>query len=625
VYPIHYYKPHPICLANIPYPHSFFTDKHHLDESIQHLQLYYPLYSNFFELTPHNYNSIGLNHRYHIQDLQHIVDYQDDNHVIVEQDVFIKFSPLLDPIKYMVGKYNLSDPRLKILPSFDSTTTECHEKILASTNASYIDCFFCYLNSVLKNHHHFVHSIDFYGSYLGIQDRYKMNVEEDLDYLTNSPFFMSNLGKIMVLENVKDHKLQSGSRGIRKKVIIQENDPISSIDLGIIELDTDMVVSMDDAMNVVEIDENNINLLPEESATEDPNVDVRRTVALGTRPLGATLTDRRSVGGDDAVNVVETSSLNLVYQKINSNKGSEDNDSDTTDSDTIQEDDDEDQDQNQEEDDEDEDQWDTETESTKTDSQDENEAMVYVFDFPVQMICLEKCTDTLDSLFVQGMTDDEAASALFQVIMILLVYQKMFRFTHNDLHTNNIMYIETDQTYLSYRYQDQYYQVPTHGRIFKIIDFGRSIYKYQKRTFCSDSFASSGDASTQYNCEPFFKSSKPRLEPSMSFDLCRLGCSIYDFVFDDEDITKNEQMEKTELQRTIQRWCTDNMGKNILYKKNGQERYPGFQLYKMIARTVQAHTPENQLSDSWFQQFRTIDQDMEDQEDIMNIDNYPVY
>ena len=606
MYPIHYFKPDPICLANIPYPHSFFTDKQYLDESIQQLQLYYPLYSNFFELTPHNYNSIGLNHRYHIQDLQHIVDYYHPQRVTIEQDVFIKFSPLLDPIKYMVGKYNLSDPRLKTLPSFDSTTTECHEKILSSTNASYIDCFFCYLNSVLKNHHHFVHSIDFYGSYLGIQDRYKMNVEEDLDYLTNSPFFMSNLGKIMVLENVKDEKLQSGSRGIRKKVIIQENEPISSIDLGIIEL--------------------------------NPNVDVRRTVALlddavvfgKARVVEASDENNANIPSEEST----TESLDLVYQKINSTKNSQDNDndSDTTDSDTIQEEDDDDDDQEHDDDqennndqEEDEDQWDTETESTKTDSQDENEAMVYVFDFPVQMICLEKCTDTLDSLFVHGMTDDEAASALFQVIMILLVYQKMFRFTHNDLHTNNIMFIETDQPYLMYKFQDKYYHVPTYGRIFKIIDFGRSIYKYQKRTFCSDSFSSRGDASTQYNCEPFFKSSKPRLEPSMSFDLCRLGCSIYDFVFDDEDITKNEQMEKTELQRTIQRWCTDNMGKNILYKKNGQERYPGFQLYKMIARTVQAHIPENQLSDPWFQQFRIVDQDIEAQENVMNIDNYPVY
>ena len=43
----------------------------------------------------------------------------------------------------------------------------------------------------------------------------------------------------------------------------------------------------------------------------DPKADVRRTVALGTHPSGATLTDRRSVVGDDAVNVVEASYIDF--------------------------------------------------------------------------------------------------------------------------------------------------------------------------------------------------------------------------------------------------------------------------------------------------------------------------
>ena len=29
--------------------------------------------------------------------------------------------------------------------------------------------------------------------------------------------------------------------------------------------------------------------------------------------------------------------------------------------------------------------------------------------------------------------------------MMLITYQKLFNLTHNDLHTNNIMYIETDK------------------------------------------------------------------------------------------------------------------------------------------------------------------------------------
>ena len=42
------------------------------------------------------------------------------------------------------------------------------------------------------------------------------------------------------------------------------------------------------------------------------------------------------------------------------------------------------------------------------------------------------------------------------------------------------------------------------------------------------------------------------------------------------------------------------MVKNILYKANGDERYPDFKLYKMIARLVHNHTPEKQLDNVKF-------------------------
>ena len=40
-----------------------------------------------------------------------------------------------------------------------------------------------------------------------------------------------------------------------------------------------------------------------------------------------------------------------------------------------------------------------------------------------------------------------------QLIMTLLTYQKMFDFTHNDLHTNNIMYNTTEKKFLYYKYK----------------------------------------------------------------------------------------------------------------------------------------------------------------------------
>ena len=64
-----------------------------------------------------------------------------------------------------------------------------------------------------------------------------------------------------------------------------------------------------------------------------------------------------------------------------------------------------------------------------------------------------------------------------------------------------------------------------------------------------------GDAATQYNCEPYFNDKKPRLEPNFSFDLCRLGCSIFDYFIDDMNsipaICKKEPLAKLIVAKNI--------------------------------------------------------------------------
>ena len=238
------------------------------------------------------------------------------------------------------------------------------------------------------------------------------------------------------------------------------------------------------------------------------------------------------------------------------------------------------------------------------------------------MICMEKCDGTLDDLFEEeSLNIENGASYLMQIIMILISYQKMFKFTHNDLHTNNIMYNNTDIKYLYYTYEKKTYKVPTYGKIIKIIDFGRSIYSFQKKLFCSDSFDQCGDANSQYNFPPFFDSKKPLINPNYSFDLCRLGCSIFDFILDIDDIIEVKKMN--DLQKIVNEWCTDDNGKNVLYKKNGAERYQNFKLYKMIARTVNKHLPSAQLNKSYFKQFLYKKNDSN--VNIMNIDNLPIY
>jgi len=534
------------------------------------LQMYNPSLSMFFQLNEQNYNNITLNHKYHIVDLLNVIDQQSSE--ILEKNIHIKYSPLLDPLKYMIGKYNNCN-NINNLPSIIGD--DCHIKLLDTNNASYVDNFFSFLSSRLLHSHRFLHGIDYYGSFLGIQTKFKMNAIDDLDYLSGSDFFKNNINKLFTIADayVDDEFLNFGSRSNKHKLNIQYDvviDGIDVLDLGIENVDV--------------ID--NIN---------DTNEIVYE------KPIKNSIDSRSSSDSSDT--------------EINDS----DHDDSTKDHDNDDNDDDDDDDNDDDDDDDnDDDNWQTESESMS-----EEARYVYINNFPVQLICLEKCNGTMDELFEKNKMDlKTSASALFQIIMILLVYQKTFHFTHNDLHTNNIMYIETDIEYLYYKYKNTTYKVPTYGKIFKLIDFGRSIYHFQNKMLCSDSFANGGDASTQYNCEPYMNEKKPRIDPNYSFDLCRLGCSIYDFIIEND---KN-QSDFDELQKTIYRWCLDDNGKNVLYMSNGEERYPNFKLYKMIARTVHKHTPENQLNFPFFKQFMLKSKNIVlDNIDIIDIDIIPCY
>ena len=228
--------------------------------------------------------------------------------------------------------------------------------------------------------------------------------------------------------------------------------------------------------------------------------------------------------------------------------------------------------------------------------------ILIIKDMPTQVVALEKCENTLDSLLEKNeLRVEELESAMFQVILMLYTYQELFDFTHNDLHTNNIMYISTDQEFLTYQLKGVFYKIPTFGKIYKIIDFGRAIYTVNDKVICSDSFSEHGMAYTQYNFEPFYNPQKPRLLPNKSFDLCRLGCSVIDFIID--DLNDLEKFKKVPIYDLIISWIYDDSGVNVLYKKNGEDRYPDFKLYKMIARIVHNHTPERQFSHACFEKY----------------------
>jgi hypothetical protein len=527
------------------------------------IQNYNPIYQAFFELNDKNYDSISLNHKYHFSEMSRVFDYEEKGYL--KKPVFIKYSPLIDPFRYMSGKYDVTAESIRVLPKPKEFISDALPKLVEKNNASYIDNFFSYLNDKLMSQHNFINGVEYYGSFLTVQDKFKVNIADDLDYLNSSEYFLKNNKKLFTLSNIgKDEFMNYGSRSNKSKLIISNT-------------------------------RHNITAIS----------------------INDTLDDIDCVSLDTPVDI---SNNNLIYE--NSKSASKSSDT-TNNSETNYSDDEEDDEEQEEEDDEQEEESICEEEYSDecVSESDEENIYAYINDFPVQFICLEKCDGTLDELFMGDEMDvKKAASALMQIIMTLIIFQKAFQFTHNDLHTNNVMYVNTDIEFLYYKYNNQVYKVPTYGKIFKIIDFGRSIYKYKGNLFCSDSFAPSGDAHSQYNFEPFINMDKPRLEPNYSFDLCRLGCSIYDFIIDND----NNTSKFDELQKTIYRWCTDDNKKNILYKKNGEERYPNFKLYKMIARTVHQHGPAEQLEFPYFKQF-LIQGKSKKCKNVMDIDNIPSY
>ena len=550
---------------------------------IETVQNFNPIYKNFFELNETNYNSINLNHPKYIYDVNFNMETNNLEYIIKENDkilnenVFIKYAPVLDPFKFLLGKYK--ETTNYILPSLqNSDTTDVSIKLNDPNNSAYVDGFFYFLSNELLNKYNFIHGIDFYGSFVCIKNNFKINIEDDIEYLIKSDYFNKNKNLFLI----KDDDL-FGNQKLKPITIHHKenlNLSISSIDDKIFE----------DLFLETEKTGDNLEEVTIENTICEKDDDNKHNSSLNSSSSCSSRTSYTSKDEDEE----EDSEFN----SDNCSKTESETDSDNS--------------------------------SEKSDNSSFHSNPIYATfpKFPVNMIFIKKCEDTLDNLILNEKfkTDDEWFSSLFQIIMILITFQKCFSFTHNDLHTNNIMYNSTEEKYLYYFYNETYYKVPTYGRIFKIIDFGRSIYKVNNKTICSDSFKKGEDASTQYNFEPFFNEKKPRIEPNYSFDLCRLACSIFDYVVDDIDDIKHLK-KCSPLVRLIVEWCMDDNNLNVLYKSNGEERYEEFKLYKMIARSVHNHTPQNQLNRKEFSKYKTISKKIskEERTKVINIDNLPVF
>jgi hypothetical protein len=566
-------------------------------------QNYIPIYTKFFSLNEKNYNSVNLNHSYYIESVSGrfeerknvyscVIKNVDDQVKPVTQPVFIKLAPLLDSFKYLVGKYDVSDKNLFELPKYSTSSFEANSKLLDSNNSAYVDGLFVFLSSNLLYKYKFIHGLEYYGSFLGIKNNFEVNVIDDIEYLDKSVFFTENKNKLFNIEDYS-HLLDSSDGEMKKPTITIDKNVSNRSTLSIQSINEDLYS----------------DLFSSTQQESDSDLDSKIITLADMKELSLEMIDVND-NSEKKITTIKTNSTCSSRTSHTSNESDknflEEDECDNCDSEESV--------------------WTNESGEEKGFDCVEQEINATIPKFPVNVICMEYCEDTFDSLIENNpdLPQEEWFSALMQVIMILITYQQVFSFTHNDLHTNNIMYNSTKRKYVYYCYKKKYYKVPTYGRIFKIIDFGRGIYKFDKKLFCSDSFQPGADAATQYNTEPYFNSKKARLEPNYSFDLCRLACSIFDYIVEDIDEVSSQNIGKcSPIVKLINDWCLDDAGVNILYKNNGAERYPDFKLYKMIARLVHNHTPQAQLERKEFSKYVIPKNKLDEKAEIMNIDEIP--
>lgn len=218
---------------------------------------------------------------------------------------------------------------------------------------------------------------------------------------------------------------------------------------------------------------------------------------------------------------------------------------------------------------------------------------------PIQLLFMEKLEGTLEDIIndasISNLTN-LLKSCLFQISFALSYLQKHYQFTHNDLHINNIMFKKTEKKFLYYKINNTYYQIPTFGKIFKIIDFGRSIFTFKNKIFMNDVFSKNSEAGGQYyypDQVDFLQINVPKdkiIKPNYHFDLCRLSMTIL------------EELDKTMIEKDLlelfEKMCID------CNQNSFCDLSDNFNLYISIAKNAQHSLPSTIIQSKVFSNHR---------------------
>ncbi len=514
----------------------------------KHLQTFFPTLSKLFRLNKFNAENVWFDTQWRV----HSIDCSGTSgncNLLLEKNVmdcssqefkstpaYMKVSHLLDPVRWIQGRYSL--PKESGLPWHSKTWTNAWHKLQDPWNQAYVETLASYALGRLKEEDVSPHFNHFYGAFCARADAYRYNMNDEFASFRNHRWFW-----------------KAKSNNLYKLIVINGDNPTEAVDEEILEEFTNPPDFEDES--------------GEEENSELSEID------LGDCEVG------------------ELESLESASLKTDTSEKEE-----------------------EEEDEEDD-----------SDFSDDDQYIVYaeIPNFPVMLLLTEKNENTMDSLLSARDSkiipntpewDEQWSAWIFQVIAACSVMQKFFGMTHNDLHTNNIVWVNTDIEYLYYkRIGGLTYKVPTFGKIFKIIDFGRAIFKINDNLFISDDFRKGNDAEGQYAFPPLVPKPSEVVAPNPSFDLARLAVSLFEALYpvkpkekksrkiisEEEGLIVRET--ESDLYNILWTWMVDDEDCNILMEPDGSERFPDFDLYKHIAAKCHNAKPSDQFDKPAFSRF----------------------
>jgi hypothetical protein len=504
---------------------------------------------------------------------------------------FVKVVHLLDPIDMIKEKYTC--PEHPLLPQSEKTWKETLLKLHSHNNQAYVDNVANFVLSRFRELNLTPHCILYYGCATGISKSYQFNISNEFYTYRQCRWFWkgmkSHSAKLVISK--PDHDIESlpNYEEIYKEITTCpfDDETMSQSDPGSLEIELEPLST--DELTVDSSDLDSVH-----SFTFD-TIEERADNVKDMIHINKLIVSSGQTTPDDKCSELGSDTESCSDESEGSNE--EDNEDSGSDSD----------------------------ETVELDM----DISLEMPNMPIIMIYQEAQEGVMDELLDEDELDGHERGSqgwearwlawLFQVIAVLCFLQKAICFTHNDLHSNNIVWRTTKQKFLYYRNrQGTIWRVPTFGKMFSIIDFGRSIFRLGSHLWVSDDHWPNQDAGDQYNFGPFFDPTKPKHPPNPSFDLSRLAVSLIDGLFDERPPKKKGKtvsvmseegswkMYETNspLFNLLWSWTVDDKGHTIYEDKHGNDKYEGFDLYIRIAQDVHNAVPCQQIHRPMFEQFK---------------------